>query len=136
MPDPIPPLQPFIAAPLPTDRRMTLGEAFGHIESIASVAMFEQRVLGANTGRVVVEFFDPGCPHCQRMAPIVATMADRLEGQVKVFKADVWGQAALRSRYDVTGWPTFILFENGRMLGRSVGEDPSIERLIRRAYRV
>ncbi len=116
---------------------MTLSQAFGSIEDVGA-ANFAQKVLGAK-GPVVVEFFDPGCPHCQRSAPTVARAAASLSGKVQFYKADVWNEAGLRAKFGVQGWPTFVLFSGGKEVSRVGGEQTNVAAFVnavKGAYRI
>ena len=82
---------------------------------------FDAKVLQAS-GKVVVEFFATWCPHCQRMNPIVADVAHRLEGEAAVYQVDVDRCPSLAAEYAPHGVPTFVLFDDGTLVQRMVGE--------------
>ena len=83
-------------------------------------AQFERAV---SQGRVVVEFFNFGCPYCNAARPHLDAVAKELEGNTKVLKMSLGNdQDAHRivSRYIGNGrgaLPIFAVFENGQHVG-------------------
>lgn len=82
---------------------------------------FSQKVIDAS-GKVLVEFFATWCPHCQRMMSVIGLVADRLEGKVPVYQADIDKCSQLAQKYAPNGVPTFLLFEDGVVKKALVGE--------------
>lgn len=82
---------------------------------------FSQKVIDA-PGKVLVEFFATWCPHCQRMMPVIGLVADRLEGEIPVYQADIDKCPQLAQKYAPNGVPTFLLFEDGVVKKTLVGE--------------
>lgn len=96
-----------------------------------SEEQFTEKVLDAD-GRILVEFFATWCPHCQAEAPIVDRLADEERGVVKVYRVDVDKSPELAQVYASEGFPCFVLFENGQVVDRKLGEQPimSLERMV------
>ena len=94
-----------------------------------TAANFAQKVLQA-PGPVAVEFMSYGCGHCRKAEPFVQEAAAQLKGKVTVFRVNVPSQQALAAQYGVTGTPTFVMFQNGRAVGRSVGPSPSTASIV------
>lgn len=67
---------------------------------------------------VAVEFMSYACPHCRRMEPVIEDVAAGLSGRMKVYKVNVPQQPQLASYFGITGTPTFVMFANGREVGR------------------
>ena len=79
----------------------------------------------------MVEFFATWCPHCQRMMPRIEDLKRRMGNRLKVVQLDVDDPAnedAMR-QLGIEGFPTFILFRDGKQLWRDSGER-STEELI------
>ena len=67
---------------------------------------------------LIIKFYAPWCPHCQELAPEYASAASSEEMKqlgVTFAKVDVEFHSKLGDKYDVTGYPTLILFEKGKI---------------------
>ena len=71
---------------------------------------------------VLVEFVTSTCPICATMAVPVERLAERLEGDVRVYRVDVGREQALAMRFGVMGVPTFMTFCRGLMVSSMAGE--------------
>ncbi len=80
---------------------------------------------------VLVEFFATWCPHCQRMMPRIEELKRRMGSKLKVVQLDVDDPANEEpmQQLHIQGFPTFILFREGKQLWRDSGER-STEELI------
>jgi len=67
-------------------------------------------------GLTLVKFYAPWCGHCKRMAPAYERVARQYNGGALVTIAKVDGTAfpGLLKRYNIAGYPTVVLFSNGR----------------------
>jgi len=76
-------------------------------------------------GVTFVKFYAPWCGHCKRLAPIWEELAIKFIGNAQVKIADVdctmTGNKDLCSQYDVTGFPTLLLFRSGETIGEYEG---------------
>jgi len=68
-------------------------------------------------GPVLVDFGATWCPPCREMEPIL----DRLESDFKVVRVDVDENEDLASRMKVTGYPTLLIFVDGKVAKRFLG---------------
>lgn len=57
----------------------------------------------------LVEFYSPGCPHCQKVAPTIKTLADKLDGIARVGVVDCNGNdgSPICSHHGIQGVPAF-----------------------------
>lgn len=84
---------------------------------------FAQNVDNAK-GVVMVEMYLAGCPHCQKMGPVVAEIADETVGKYKIAKIDV-GQGKypeIGTEFNIESVPAFLFFKDGKEVSRLVGE--------------
>ena len=73
-----------------------------------------------------MEFFAPWCPYCKRFAPIykqVAAEVQKKTDRIKFARVDITKEKVLTRRYNIRGYPTTILFHNGKEMkfGRLMG---------------
>jgi thioredoxin 1 len=98
-------------------------ESVPHVEGI-EVAMttdnFETEALQSEIP-VLVDFGAEWCGPCRQMEPAMAYLSVQYKGRLKVGKVDVDENAEVTSRYNVDGFPTFVLFEEGQEVARTVG---------------
>jgi protein disulfide-isomerase-like protein len=83
-----------------------------------------EREVTRREGAVFVEFYAPWCPYCKRLEPIWEELPEKLEeagSKTRVARMNVDAYADYASAYAVTGFPTLMLFENGRPVGAKTG---------------
>lgn len=88
---------------------------------ILNESNFEDKVLKAN-GKILVEFFATWCPHCQRMAPVVDELATMIADEATVYRVDVDQSPDLANTYAPQGFPTFVVFKDGKRSREEAGE--------------
>ncbi len=83
-------------------------------------ATFDSVVLGSERP-IVVEFKSEFCGWCQLMKPIVAEVAAEHRETFAVVKLDVNTQPAKTAEYEIRATPTYIVFQNGEVVGSFIG---------------
>lgn len=85
---------------------------------------FKSEVEAPGSGRVFVEFYAPWCPFCQRLEPIWNELPSKLAAagvSTKIARMNVDTYTDYGAAYGVTGFPTLMLFQDGRPVGQKTG---------------
>ena len=93
------------------------------MSEICSAEEFRAKVLEAQ-GKVLVDFSATWCGPCQRLAPILAEVAEELAGQVAVYTVDVDECPTVAANFGVSCVPTLIVFEDGQVKRQTMGLQP------------
>lgn len=72
-------------------------------------------------GITLVDFFAEWCAPCRMLVPILETIAEEMQGKIKLCKVDIEQAQNVTSEYQVTSVPTLILFKDGKEVSRTVG---------------
>ena len=86
-------------------------------------ATFKTEVLDAKLP-VVLEFEADWCPFCRQMKPIVASVALEHRNTFIVGRLDIDENGRTPAEYRVNGIPTYIVFRDGKVVGRFAGAMP------------
>lgn len=87
---------------------------------------FEEEVEGARVP-VLIDFWASWCGPCKMMGPVVDQIAEDMGENARVCKINIDEQPELASKYNVMSIPTFILFKEGKEVGRTIGAMPKEE---------
>lgn len=83
-----------------------------------SAAGFEAAVA---SGVTMVDFWAPWCGPCRMQLGIVAETVSALPAGVKIAKVNIDEARELAERFGVNSVPTWIVFRDGRQVGRAEG---------------
>lgn len=95
----------------------------GRISTVAD-RDFSQSVLNAREP-IAVEFMSYGCVHCRTIEPALRQVAETLKSEVTIYRVNIAFAQALAEDYEISGTPTFIMFLNGKEVGRVEGPRPT-----------
>ena len=83
---------------------------------------FDEEVTEA-AGRVLVDFWGPGCGPCRAMESVLEAVAAR-HPEVKVAQLDVAEHPDIAWAFRIVSVPTLLLFRDGKEIRRFVGIQP------------
>lgn len=81
---------------------------------------YEREVLQSEQP-VFVKFSAPWCGPCKTMAPIIASLAQDYEGEMKFVEVDIDALPGLTEKVGVRGVPTVLIVRKGEVVQREVG---------------
>jgi thioredoxin 1 len=87
-------------------------------------ATFQTDVKDAS-GTVVVDLWAEWCGPCKAMTPLLEAVATDLEGKVSIYKLDIQANPSTPGAYGVTSIPTILVFKDGEVIDRMVGNPGS-----------
>lgn len=88
-----------------------------------SDASFEQEISDKT---VFVDFWAPWCRPCLAIAPVVEELSNEMD-QVTFAKLNVDDNQNVAQKFGITSIPTMILFKNGEMVDRVMGQMPKVQ---------
>ncbi len=77
--------------------------------------------LKSGSQPLVVDFWATWCGPCRMIAPIVAKLAEKYDGQIVVGKCDVEENDDLAAEFGIRNIPTILFFKNGEVVDKVVG---------------
>lgn len=96
----------------------------GDIQTITSLSEIQTIIDSASQTKqmVVLDFKSNNCPPCEMIAPIYEDLSNLDEFANVIFcKVNVSYQPEVAAHYGVDGWPTFMLFNDGKVVDSIVG---------------
>ena len=89
---------------------------------------FRDQVLDADVP-VLVDFTAKWCGPCRALAPHLDRLAERYAGDARVVKVDIDNNPNTPAMYGVRSIPTLLLFKNGEVVDKLVGNPGSFSPL-------
>lgn len=101
-------------------------------ELIINKANFEEEVIKSDKP-VLLDFWAAWCGPCRMLSPIVARIAEKYEGKIKVGKVNVDEEPELANVFQVSSIPLVVVMKNGKVVNAAVGYRPmeQIEALLK-----
>jgi len=93
-----------------------------------SLENFEQDVIQDSHERIILlDMWADWCPPCITLAPILEQVVDAYDGTVALVKIEVdeGDNMKIAGRYQVRGFPTVLLVQNGEEKARFSGAKPA-----------
>lgn len=81
---------------------------------------FEAEVLGSSLP-VLVDVWASWCGPCKTLAPILQEFSKNNSHQIKVVKVNSDNSPEVKTKYNIKGLPTLLLFQNGKLIGTKTG---------------
>lgn len=73
---------------------------------------------------VLIDFYANWCNPCRMMGPVVAKLADKYAGKIKVGKVDTDAQQELAGAFKVMSIPYFAFIKDGKVVDEAIGAMP------------
>lgn len=91
----------------------------------------EELDLVIKEGKVLVDFYSKTCGPCKMLSFVLKDIAKEIDG-LEIVTIDFDGNKEAVEKYNVAGYPTLIVFENGKELSRLKGlqQKPKIMQMI------
>lgn len=93
---------------------------------------FESEVIKSDKP-VLLDFWAEWCGPCRMLSPVIAAVAEKYDGKVKVGKVNVDEEPELANAFQVVSIPMVVVMKDGKVTDTSVGYRPQeqIEALIK-----
>lgn len=91
------------------------------IKQLSTLEEFETVIKSKNLS--IVDFFATWCGPCKAISPHLQKFNEQYS-EVNFYKVDVDESPEIAGALGVSAMPTFILFKDGKGLGKVVGADP------------
>ena len=72
-------------------------------------------------GIVMVDFFLPTCPHCQKVGPVISEIAKETQGKYKIGKINANTNPEKATEFSIQSVPALIFFKDGKEVDRLIG---------------
>lgn len=83
---------------------------------------FDSEVIKSDK-KVLVDFWAPWCGPCHMLLPTIEEIAEERD-DIKVCKINVDDESELAASFGIMSIPTLMVFENGKVIKKSLGAKP------------
>lgn len=114
-------LKAFVAEKIAEDKAAGDTLRSGDIVPFLTDASFEKTI---KSGVTFVKFLAPWCAHCKRLAPIWDALGTKTHGidKLRIAKVDCGQFETLCNEHKVDGYPTLVLYKDGKLVTEYEGE--------------
>ena len=95
-------------------------------ELTITASNFEEEVLKSEVP-VLLDFWASWCGPCRMLAPIIAEIAEKQVGKIKVGKINVDEEPVLANAFQVSSIPTVVVMKDGKVTNTSIGFRPKAD---------
>ena len=89
-------------------------------EIIVTSENFKDEVLGSDIP-VLLDFWAEWCGPCRMLSPVVAEIAEKYDGKIKVGKVNVDDEPELAQSFQVMNIPMLVVMSEKNIAGSAVG---------------
>ncbi len=97
--------------------------AEGGVVAIESAKQFDE-LVAATKGTVIVDFYADWCGPCKVVSPLLDEVVKNNPGKVTVLKVNVDTNEDLAKRFEVSGIPNLLKYQDGKKVDSMVGALP------------
>ena len=90
--------------------------------NIINKSNFDSEVLKSDK-KVLVDFWAPWCGPCRMLLPVIEEIAEERD-DIKICKINVDDESELAASFGIMSIPTLLVFENGKVVKKSLGAKP------------
>ena len=94
------------------------------MDALPTIDLAGFEAIAREPGLTLLEFGAQRCGPCRAMEPVLAQLAQEYVRWVRVIAVDCDREPALAERFFVRSMPTFVVWRDGREVGRIVGSRP------------
>ncbi len=78
-------------------------------------------VIDSTETVLMIDFYSPECPACNKMTPLIESLAKEFKGRAVIAKVDTDIDDDIWPKYSVQSLPTFVFIKNGEVYSRFAG---------------
>jgi thioredoxin 1 len=91
------------------------------MQELKTLQAHDRAIQKSSDGIAVLFLMRPTCPICRMIMPEMADLVEKLKDDATFYQADIVVLKKLASEYHVQGVPTFVIFDEGRIVRVQLG---------------